>query len=309
MRISSFSPVVMFVHARLEHTSKTVKSLSECIYADSTELIIYSDGARNVKEQIEVDAVRSFLYSLNSFKSIKVIERDYNFGLAKNIFNGVSEVLTQYKKAIILEDDMEFNRLFLRYMNYNLIKYENDDYVWQISGWSPAVNNQIKPEEFFVYKSQLMPCWGWATWEKKWEKCITDPGQLLGEFTLKSKFSFNLGMRYPFFSHLIGNYMRANSTWAVFWYATAFINNGGSICPSRSMVRNIGSDGSGSHSPIAIEQGDVQYSVDIVNVEEQSGEEVLREIEKAYSKCLSIPQRLSMYVKVLLPTRFWSLMK
>lgn len=310
MSIETYSPVVMFVHTRLDHTSRTIESLSNCTYSEKTDLIIYSDGARNLSEQIEVDKVRSFLYTLDGFRSVQVVERDYNFGLAKNIFKGVTEVLEQYPSTIVLEDDMELSRSFLQFMNLNLMRYQHDDSIWQVSGWSPDLSDEYNAENISVFKSQLMPCWGWATWADRWQQRIEDPLTLISEFSLRKKIEFNLGMSYPFYSHLVGNAIGRNSTWAIFWYASAFLKQGRSVCPTCSLVLNIGSDGSGSHAPIGIKQRKlIEHSITKYNAVEPSvNESINSRIMSIYSSGLSIKQRISMYIKVLLPNSIWSML-
>ncbi|HEG4446349.1 hypothetical protein [Aeromonas salmonicida] len=313
MQIDSLSPVVMFVHTRLDHTQKTIESLSQCYLADMTRLIIFSDGARNLQEESQVNRVRSYLKSVVGFREVIVIERQYNFGLAKNIFSGVSEILKNNDVAIVIEDDMLLSRSFLSYMNFNLSRFYNDASIWQISGWTPAVSLSVKDKhELSLVRSQLMPCWGWATWKNRWEKIETDIDIIVNKFTLKDKINFNLGMSYPFYSHIIGNYIKKNTTWAIYWYASAFINNGKSIMPTNSLVTNIGSDGSGNHVPIKIKQEQLTHDINIemlplLNEEESSL--FMQEVKKNYVNNLSFIQKLSMYIKIFLPLFFWDKLK
>lgn len=44
-----FSPVVMFVYAKPEHTRKTIESLAKNPEASSTDLFIYSDAAKVIR--------------------------------------------------------------------------------------------------------------------------------------------------------------------------------------------------------------------------------------------------------------------
>lgn len=309
MQNETLSPVVIFVHSRLDHTKKTIQSLSECYLSDLTDLIVYSDGARNSKEEEGVDSVREYLRSLSGFKSVEVIERDQNFGLANNIISGVSEVLSTSNTVIVLEDDMILSRSFLKYMNCNLNRFSKDKTIWQISSWIPRVdleNDISSSTNLYISRSQLMPCWGWATWKDRWSLLELDISTLMKKFRLKDKFLFNLGMQYPFYSHLVGNLTKRNSTWAIYWYASCFLSDGKSIIPAKPLVMNIGSDGSGSHRPIKIRQKEVLNNFDdILFLDDANSKKLSKLIRKSYGSGLPILQRFSMYLKVLLPFSFW----
>ena len=313
MQEIKLSPVVMFVHSRLEHTQRTIQSLSECYLSDMTELIIYSDGPRNLTEQENVDKIRLYLKSVSGFKSIKVIEREHNYGLAKNIFSGISDVLTVNDTVIVLEDDMLVSRSFLKFMNYNLDRFATHKSVWQISAWVPDVtffNHEHSNDTLYLTFSQLMPCWGWATWKDRWLSIELDIDSLVNRFSLKDKYIFNLGMKYPFYSHLIGNLIKTNSTWAVYWYASAFLSGGKSIVPTKPLVLNIGSDGSGSHNSIKIYQTSIIHDYDdVVILDELSASVFIRMIKRSYGKGLSMLQFFSMYFKVFVPYWVWKKFK
>ena len=106
--MSSLAPVVFFVYNRLDHTAKTIEALKKNTLANESDLIIYSDGAKNDSSKQHVDQVREFIDTIYGFKSIKIIKRENNLGLANSVIRGVSEVIKEYKKVIVLEDDLIF---------------------------------------------------------------------------------------------------------------------------------------------------------------------------------------------------------
>ena len=55
--------------------------------------------------------------------------------LAASIIGGVTEVLDQYGKIIVLEDDLAVSEDFLQYMNDALDYFANDARVWSVSGY------------------------------------------------------------------------------------------------------------------------------------------------------------------------------
>lgn len=65
-------------------------------------------------------------YEKSVFKEITVVEPKEHQGLANSIIRGVSKVIKDYKKVIVLEDDLEVSYYFLEYMNQALQYYRKD---------------------------------------------------------------------------------------------------------------------------------------------------------------------------------------
>lgn len=208
-----------------------------------SDLYIYSDGPRSENDFIEVDKIRKYLKSLTGFKNIFIIERPENFGLAKNIFDGVTSIVKIHSKVIVLEDDIITSTHFLNYMNDALFLYENNETIMHISGYMYPINTSELPDFFTLCQST---CWGWATWETSWNKMYYDIDHLIKSIKPHKK-RFNLNQSFPFYDQLIANKKNKIKTWAIFWYSTIFLNNGIAIHPKQSFTQNIGHDDSGEN--------------------------------------------------------------
>ena len=57
--------------------------------------------------------VRDYLKNISGFKKITVTESPVSKGLAKSIIEGVSQVMREYGKVIVLEDHLITSRNFL----------------------------------------------------------------------------------------------------------------------------------------------------------------------------------------------------
>jgi len=110
--------------------------------------------------------VRKYIHSINGFKKVTVVERDKNMGLADSIIDGVTTVVNQYGKLIVLEDDLVTSPYFLKFMNDALDFYQHEKKVWHISGWNYSITTNDLDD---VFLWRLMNCWGWATWADKWQ--------------------------------------------------------------------------------------------------------------------------------------------
>jgi hypothetical protein len=238
------APIVLFVYNRPEHTRKTVEALSANMLANESDLFIYSDAAKNDTVTERVNAVRSYIKTVSGFKSVTIIERDRNWRLAPSIIDGVTNVVNQYGKVIVLEDDIVTSPWFLTYMNDALTLYENNERVICIHGYVYPVKKKL-PDYFFIRGAN---CWGWATWKRGWDIFNPDAEFLLMEIEKqKLKRDFNFNNSYDFTGMLRDTIDGKISSWAVRWHASAFLSDKYTLYPGISFIKNIGLDGSGTH--------------------------------------------------------------
>lgn len=238
------APIVIFAYDRVNHLRHTVESLKNNHLSDSSRLIVFSDGAQSENKEKKVDEVRSYLATVTGFHSISIHHRSCNYGLAKSIIEGVTEVLSESDRIIVLEDDMVTSPYFLKYMNEALDRYAADDRVISIHGWCIPTKAKL-PEAFFLLGAD---CWGWATWRRGWNLFNPNGRELLDEINRRSlRKDFDLNYSYPYVKMLEDQIAGANNSWAIRWYASAFLAGKLTLHPGRSMVQNIGHDNSGTH--------------------------------------------------------------
>ena len=247
----NLAPIVLFVYNRLEHTIQTIEALKKNYLANESEIFIYSDAAKNNDSQVKVNQVREFIKTINGFKKITIIEQKNNLGLARSIMDGVTSIVNRYGKIIVLEDDLLTSPYFLKFMNESLEYYKNEKKVWHISGWNYPYTFDVDDEMYFW---RVMDCWGWATWSDRWSFFQKDTDFLINTFTKEDIYKFNIDGCDNLWNQVILNKKEKINTWAIFWYATIFRNNGLCLNPIKSFVRNIGLDGSGEH---CINNGDI----------------------------------------------------
>lgn len=246
----NLSPIVVFVYNRVEHTKRTIEALAENIYAEDSEVYIFSDAPKTEVDVSKVEKVREYIRTVNKFKSLYIIERSKNLGLAANIIDGVTKIVDQYGKIIVLEDDIVTSKYFIKYMNDALSIYKDKTSVMEISGYSYPIDTKGLSETFFLHFGD---CWGWGTWNDRWNLFEKDPNKLIKQFTLRDIYHFNLENSYDFWSQVIGNEKGKLNTWAIFWTATIFQHNGLMLYPRDSLVVNIGFDASGDHKSTSVD--------------------------------------------------------
>jgi len=129
----NLASIILFTYNRPNHLQKTLDALKENIYADKSVLYVFSDAAKSEKDSSLVDDVRAIIKNICGFKEVIINLRKENLGLAESIISGVTEVIQNNKKVIVLEDDLLTSHNFLCFMNQALVKYENNKNIFSIS--------------------------------------------------------------------------------------------------------------------------------------------------------------------------------
>ena len=244
--INELAPIVLFTYNRLDHVKKLIQSLKKNSLSEKSKLYIFSDGWKSVSDKKNVMLVRKYLKNINSFKKITIVERNKNLGLSENIISGVTDTLKFYKTVIVLEDDLILDKFFLDYMNQGLNAFRYNKSIASIHGYIYPIKFDNKIPEYFLIKGA--DCWGWATWRRSWKKFDSNGYRLKKIIDKKkSKKEFNFNNSYDYYKMLENQINKKNNSWAIRCYASAFTKNMYTIYPSRTFVRNIGADGSGTH--------------------------------------------------------------
>ena len=85
--------------------------------------------------------------------------------------------------------------------------------------------------------------WGWATWSSSWasfSRQLTFKDVIQNKDVIKARFNI---ADYDY-ATMLNN----EKSWAIKWYYSVFLKNGLGLFPTRTLVTNIGFDGSGEHS-------------------------------------------------------------
>ena len=242
------APVCLFTYNRLAETKKTIEALKNNFLATETDVFIFSDAAKNNSVMNSVSEVRSYIKSVTGFKSVKIIERDTNYGLAKSIITGVSQVINEFGKVIVLEDDLLTSQNFLNFMNDSLKQYEKNKNVWSVSGFCLEVESKggkvNDHDAFFWGRSHS---WGWATWQDRWVSVdwnIGDWSEFKRDREKISKFNQSGS---DLFNMLKKSMLGKINSWYIRFTYNQFKQNKLTVYPFTSKVINIGFMDSATH--------------------------------------------------------------
>lgn len=257
------APVVLFVYNRPIHTGLTLSALKNNRMAAESDLWVFSDGPKSDDPALaeKIGEVRKLINELTGFRSVRLIVREKNVGLANNIISGLTEVFEQYDRAIVVEDDLETSPHFLTWLNLGLTTFASEPKVFGISGFNYPSSRLAVPEgyPFHGYFNPRSTSWGWATWKDRWEKVTWDLAYYR-QLSKDSDFMQRLRVAGPDLPQQIKHLLEGKiNSWAVRFCATQVLNHAYSLYPTHSYVKNLGLDGSGTHC----EPSDAQDVIDL----------------------------------------------
>lgn len=240
------TPIAVFSYNRPGHLEASLHTLSRCSRLEECLPIIFCDAAKDPTQEPAVEASRAVAEQWASRLGARLVLRERNLGLAGSIAGGVSELCREFGRVIVLEDDLLIHPQFLDYMLSGLDRYREAERVWQISGYMFPVEARPRRDAFFL---PLTTTWGWATWDRAWrsfdpappgvEAWLADPAQT-------EDFDLGLASR-PYSTMLRDRLCGKNDSWGILWWYALHRGRGLVLYPGRTLVNNVGFDGSGVH--------------------------------------------------------------
>ena len=249
MDISQWAPIALFVYKRPEHISRTIASLKACTGYYESPLYVFADGPKTPADLPAVQATRSAVHGLVG-RPVTMIEQDDNLGLANSIIAGTTELCDRYGRVVVIEDDLTLAPSFLQFLNEGLERFEDEPRVMQISGHMFDV-----PELAASHEALFLPMttsWGWGTWKRAWDQFDPSASGWRGRLVGAEAKRFDLGGRYDYSGMLKRQMNGRIDSWAIRWNYSVFVRNGLVLYPPRSLVNNLGFDGTGTHTRLSL---------------------------------------------------------
>lgn len=243
-----FAPIGLSTYTRLDHLRHTIETLQQNTLAAESELYIFSDGAKAGDEE-KVHEIRKYLKTISGFKRVEIIERAGNWGLDNNSMRGIQDLLNTHNRFVWLEEDCVTAPSFLQFMNQTLDVYERNPKIFSISGYCPP----IKIPEDYPFDVYLLPrfcAWGFGTWKDRFKLVPMVLGQDKVDALFRSpkeQYGFGAG-GLDMFTKLKKEVKTPHAPDVRIFFLQYQLGMD-TIYPTSSLVRNIGLDGSGTHSP------------------------------------------------------------
>ncbi len=240
------APIALFVYNRPHHTRMILQSLIGNPESRASDLYVFSDGPKDETDENSVAEVRRAVLGTPGFRSVEIIERERNIGLATSIIDGVTRLTASHGKVIVIEDDLVLAPRFLEFVNRGLEHYQDEMRVMQVSGYMYPADLSEAPLAGFL---PSISCWGWGTWARAWS--AFDPSmsfctRLKEDRVLRAR--FDMDDAYDYFGMLEQQRAGRVNSWGIVWNLSVFAKGGLVLCPRQSLVSNAGFDGSGTHA-------------------------------------------------------------
>ena len=239
------APVAIFVYSRADLLKKTLQALKSSIGFKGRQVVIFCDGpiGADANESGAVRKASAVAESWGRKNHVRVICSADNRGLRQSIEQGVTAMVNEYGRVIVLEDDIIVSKSFLLYMDASLEKFAQHEAIWQVSGYFTPPRRRRLPCGLL----RVPGCWGWGTWKRAWKNYCSDVPGLIRQIAASERQRFNLDGTYDYYGALQANAAGTLNIWHVRWYASMFLHGAFALYPGISQTRNIGFDTRGTN--------------------------------------------------------------
>jgi len=242
----NWAPIVLFTYNRPGHTRRALEALAGNDGASESDLIVYSDGPKTAADAESVREVREYLSTVNGFRSVRVTEREANFGLASSVLTGVTEVLGRTPSVVVMEDDLLTSRNFLSFVNAALATYEPRSEIFSVTGYNYPLRipSSYREDAYLSYRSSS---WGWGTWADRWSQvdwALSDYSQFVRDPQAQELFARGGDDLQRMLEMQMAGEL---DSWSIRFDYAHYKHDAFCVHPVVSKVQNFGFDGSGVH--------------------------------------------------------------
>jgi len=157
-------PVVLFAFNRPDKLERVLAALKT---QDIERLIVFVDGPRDDADVELVERCRAIA------RDVDWVDKKLHFGEQNRglpgLSDNVSTVMNVHKSAVFVEDDCLPMPGFYPFMRRALSHYEPEKKVFSIGGYQPIPHKYFKNYPYSLVSCARFLCWGWATWQDRWE--------------------------------------------------------------------------------------------------------------------------------------------
>lgn len=242
--VAHLAPIGVTTYARLDHLRRTLDALAANRLAAKSDLYVFSDGPRQGDEE-KVAAVREYLSTVSGFNSVNIVCREDNNRIANNRGN-MRWLLDRFGTMVFLEEDIITAPCFLDFMNEGLERYRSRRDIFAICGYAPPIRFP-KDYRSEVFLSPRFSAWGFGIWKDRFDSIVFDTARyrkLLDDPEQLKQFRQG-GEDLP--GMLQREVAGDLDAFDVKVFYTQFVNQQFVVCPTQSLTRNHGHDGTGMH--------------------------------------------------------------
>ncbi len=225
-------PVVLLAYARPDHLARVLA----CLRENAVPLIhAFADGAKGPKDAVFVAETRRLLRGVD-WCELRLVEREKNLGLGRNVLAGVTDVSAHYEAFIVWEDDLVCAPGTYAWLCAALRHYATDERVMSVTAWT---HPRVMPADAkgCAYFDARAESWIWGAWPRSWRG--------MNEETALQKMAAVKHRRIPvsvcgFDLPKMAREEQPENLWAVRWLYHHIQHDGLCLRPPWPMVDHIG---------------------------------------------------------------------
>jgi hypothetical protein len=175
--------VLVTLFRRPALSKKVLYALEKCCGIQDVPIFVSVDSTENaekkpmVEQTIEV-ADRWWWEANTKNKGLKIISiiQNHPLGIDESKLAMFKMMFAQgYDAVLHLEDDMVPALDFIRYHQWALEKYKDDQSILEVVAYQKSGEEYLTPEyRYGVIRTEHPSCWGWSIWKDRWQTVIGD---------------------------------------------------------------------------------------------------------------------------------------
>ena len=232
-------PALLLCYSRYKNLRPLIENLRN---QGVSKFYISIDGQKKaksiVREKFEQEIA---ILQKNSDLQIYVNQYNRNLGTSAAIISGIDWFFTQVNEGLIIEDDLNLSKDFVKFCKDALEYYKGDSSVWLVTG------NQLFPDRKFNFANEFSTyplIWGWATDRNRWNS------MKIAMLTEKLAWEYSHSRRCKEYWNV--GFYRAKSgrvdSWAILLAAQMHAKNKLCVVPSVNLASNVGIDEHATHT-------------------------------------------------------------
>lgn len=154
--------VVITLCSRPAYTRRVLDALARCEDVDRFPIGLLCEP---VNQEV-IDLADTFT-KLPHIKAWSMVGQK-RVGCNVNTYSALAAGFDHHDRVIALEDDTVPGRDFLRFADWGLETYEQDETVLSICGYQKTPPEEVGYHNAVIRERWFTP-WGWATWKDRWD--------------------------------------------------------------------------------------------------------------------------------------------
>lgn len=234
-------PVLVVAFKRFTELDKCLQRLAN---VRPSRLYISVDGARSVKEHVQVEKVRALAHKIDWPCEVRTRFADRNYGCMEWVSSSISWFFENEMFGVILEEDILVDARFIEWCGEMVTARMKNPKIMQLNAFDPSTYLGFT---IGTRETKYITSWGWATWRDAWAHYDGSMGEYrrVGVWEKYKKIHELLGggsRRVSLFYALAMSLAAQgkSSSWAFRWCLSVWVNGGVAITPGVNLSENIG---------------------------------------------------------------------